>query len=355
MKRLLTFDDVQILPKISYNISRDIGVDLSTQFTKNYKIQIPLIAAPMDTVCGSDLANALMDIGGVGILHRFNTIDEAVSEAYKVAHHGTGPVASSIGATGDFKERAVELLKVGVNVLLIDVAHGHHINVKNAIEYLQTLRTLYSFDIIAGNIATERGYRDLCNWGADAVRAGVGGGSACETRLRTGIGVPQWQMIYDIHKDRMTNWSSTEEYNLLHSIPLISDGGIRYPGDVAKALAAGAESVMLGSLFSGTDESPGEIFVGGEFPTNKMYKMFRGSASATIKMEKTGTANHVEGASKMVEMKGSVKSVVKTIMDGVTSCMSYVGATNLNGLKQNAEFIEITQSGIIEARPHMLR
>jgi IMP dehydrogenase len=195
-------------------------------------------------------------------------------------------------------------------------------------------------DIIAGNIATADAANDLQEWGADALRVGIGGGSVCETRIRTGVGVPQLTAV--------------DEISYITEIPIISDGGIRYPGDVVKALAAGADTVMVGSLLSGTDEAPGEMFVGGQWPNTKNFKMFRGSASATIKMEKNGHSNHVEGAAKMVEHKGSVIRVIDDIMDGVTSAMSYLGVSDIEEICEVAEFVKISNAGLHEAHPHLL-
>jgi len=344
---MITFDDVQIIPRLSTVPSRKL-IETKTRFTRTFNIDIPLVAAPMDTVCGSDLAIALMKLGGVGILHRFNSISEAVAEAQMVAtmtmhtQSTKYPVASSIGATGDYQERAVALLDAGANVLLIDVAHGHHSNVANAIEWLKGhLYPRYEFDIIAGNVATEEATIYLEDAGADAIRVGVGGGSVCETRIRTGVGVPQLTSVL-------------LAVSAVKNVPVISDGGIRYPGDVAKALAAGADSVMIGSLFAGTEESPGEILIGGKWPNNQRMKIYRGSASATIKMEKTSELNNVEGATKVIPMKGTLASVVHDIMDGVQSSMSYVGATNLGDFYNYSQFVKITSSGLTEAHPHLL-
>jgi IMP dehydrogenase len=221
------------------------------------------------------------------------------------------------------------------------VAHGDHVHVQHALDWLNRLSNRGSFDVIAGNIATADAARRLEDWGADALRVGIGGGSMCETRVRTGIGIPQFSAICDVVE--------------VANVPVISDGGIRYPGDVAKALGAGCDSVMIGSLFAGTDESPGDIFISGQWPHNKKMKMFRGSASATAKMAVNGNTEHVEGASRLVESKGSVKKVIRDIEQGVRSAMSYVGASNLSQFRQAAKFVKITNAGLIEAHPHGLR
>ncbi len=342
----VTFDDVQLVPKYSEIESRST-VDTTAQLTRNFKIDIPLIAAPMDTVCGVDMAVAMHKAGGIGALHRFMPLSEQEDAVWNIhsltLSHGKSPIiCASIGANGDSIRRAEISIENGANIILVDVAHGHHINMRRTLEELIKLRTRLNVkvDFIAGNIATAEAARDLESWGADALRVGIGGGSVCETRIRTGVGIPQITTI-QLVRTRTT-------------LPIISDGGIRYPGDIAKALAAGASTVMVGSLLAGTDEAPGEIFIAGQWPNNKRYKMYRGSASATIKMEKTGATQHVEGASKMVECKGPVNNVIGDLMDGVTSAMSYLGASTIPELWAKSSFVRISNAGLREAHPHLL-
>jgi IMP dehydrogenase len=341
----LTFDDVQLVPNYSEIESR---LDVTTQaaLTRNFKLDIPLVAAPMSTVCGFDMAVELMQRGAVGALHRFNTIEQSATDvrhlASRASRHGTStkkkiPVVASIGATGDYQARAEALLTAGANVLLIDVAHGDHIHVKRAIQWLNGLFDRRGFDIIAGNVATAKGARRLEEWGADAVRVGIGGGSMCETRIRTGVGVPQLQAVIDVIEDGAPL-----------SVPVISDGGIRHPGDVTKALAAGADTVMIGSLFAGTDESPGKVL---HLSGNTAVKVFQGSASIAQK----GSDYNVEGASTLIPLKGPVQQVVRSIMEGVRSSMSYVGASHLDEFYGKARFIQITSNGLAEAHPHGVR
>lgn len=341
MKQYLTFDDVQLVPRYSEILSRR-NCSLDMPFTRNYQVQLPIIAAPMDSVCEYEMAKELANHGAVGCVHRFLTIEEQTKIAKSLwSNVSHNVICMAIGATGDYLERASALLENHVNVLIIDVAHGHHIHVKNAITELAKLKSRYSFDIVAGNIATQEAARDLYDWGADALRVGIGGGSVCETRLRTGIGVPQLAAIENV-------------YNSGVPIPIIADGGIRNIGDIVKAIAAGASTVMLGSLLAGTEESPGQIFVSGIWPNTKTYKVYRGSASATQKLEKNGNSLHVEGASKMVEYKGNVGKIISDIRDGITSAMSYLGVDSLINLQWHAEFIQITPAGITEAKPHLL-
>lgn len=355
MKQGLTFDDVQIVPKYSEVGERD-SVNTETSFTKSFKLCIPLVASPMDTVCDETMAFALWRLGGVGVIHRFMPIEKQVESVktlvrmcgeFYSSEGGDGrpeffsAIAAAVGVNGDAQERFEKLLDVGVNVFVIDVAHGHHKLVKVALEWMNKQSTRSKFDVIAGSIATKEAALDLQEWGADGLRVGVGGGSVCETRIRTGIGVPQLESVMEVVS--------------VANVPVISDGGIRYPGDVAKALAAGADSVMIGSLFAGTDEAPGEHFIAGEWPYNKRMKVYRGLASATTKLKYTGAASHVEGASKMIESRGPVGRIVTDLVDGLTSSMSYVGATNLEQFRAQSRFIQITPSGLAEAHPHLLR
>lgn len=350
-----TFDDVQIEPKYSDIESRS-ECDVSTMFSRNHKMKIPIVASPMDTVCEAQMAMTLLELGGVGVIHRFMSVDNQASNVKDVAlvarelntfakEEGEEEtkyiIAAAVGVNGDSEIRARKLIEAGANALVIDVAHGHHVNVKRMMEYLLKLKNVYDFDIVAGSIATHKAAQDLRDWGADALRVGVGGGSVCETRIRTGIGVPQLQSILDI------GWTG--------NIPIISDGGIRYPGDAAKALVAGADSVMIGSLFAGTEEAPGEVFIGGQWPDNKRFKVYRGLASATTKIKYTGAVSNVEGASRMVENRGPVHTIVNDIVEGIQSSMSYVGARNISEFRANAHFIGITNAGLTEAHPHGLR
>ena len=344
MREGLTFDDVQIEPRYSDIEGRD-SAEIDTLFTRNYGIMVPFIASPMDTVCDHEMAAALLKVGGVGVIHRFMPIEQQVASVKKLVGNPPFPgkppvpVAVAIGVNGDSKERAGRLIDAGATVLVIDVAHGHHKLVKEMLNWL-TLSGC-ECDIVAGSIATKEAALDLQEWGADALRVGVGGGSVCETRIRTGIGVPQLESVIEVAS--------------VAKVPVISDGGIRYPGDIAKALAAGADSVMIGSLFAGTDEAPGEMFIAGEWPYTKRMKIYRGLASATTKLKYAGAASHVEGASKMIEARGPVESIIKDLADGLTSSMSYVGAHNLSEFRSRSRFIRITPSGLAEAHPHLLK
>jgi IMP dehydrogenase len=339
----LTYDDIQLCPSYSEIESRS-QIDLTTQLSTNYMLRVPLIASPMDTVCESEMAITMAELGGVGIIHRFMTIYDQVDEVYRVSEgmiyanrdmweDTTFPIAAAIGANGDYLERAQELTKAGANVILIDVAHGHHKFVKDAIRNLK--KNLPSYvDIIAGNVATYEGARDLADWGADSIRVGIGGGSLCTTRIKTGFGVP--------------NVTSLVECSSATSVPIIACGGIRSSGDIAKALAVGASSVILGSLLAGTKEAPGQYI---EKPGG-LYKRYRGAASLETKSTHNQALRNVEGESTLVPFKGGTKFIVDGLLDGLRSALSYAGA---NSLSEYAPYYNIvTQAGINEAKPHLL-
>lgn len=348
----LTYDDIQLIPEYSEVESRK-NINLETQLTTNYRIRVPLIASPMDTVCESPMAIALGEMGGVGCIHRFMTIDRQADEVWRVWRwffdpdsyqtngtlphdkftHPLRPIMAAVGATGDFVERAQALTEKGANVILIDVAHGFHKNVRDAIAVLKSKLPSH-VDIIAGNVANGRGARALADWGADAIRVGVGGGSLCTTRIKTGFGVPNVTALIESVKSV--------------PVPIIADGGIRTSGDIAKALAVGANSVMLGSLLAGTKEAPGQII---ETPRG-LYKRYRGAASLETKNTHGQEARNVEGEATTIPFKGGVEFVVEGLLDGLRSALSYGGARNLDEFFP--EYVVVTNAGVAEARPHLL-
>lgn len=338
-----TFDDVQIIPKYSEIKSREM-CDTTSWFTQQKTVKVPVISSPMSSVTGPEMLEELHNLGASGILHRFDSIETQWKHVMHLYNKGV-MFGVSIGVQPDDYRNVRSLVDHGANIVLIDVAHGHHKNVKDMIEYLHEIRKVTQyFDIIAGNVATAEGALDLQKWGADAIRVGVGGGAMCTTRITTGVGVPQLHAIQEIAR--------------AVKVPIIADGGIRTPGDVAKAIAAGADTVMLGSMLAGTKETPGDLVrlpqkdMNGEQAT---YKMFYGSASATQKqLSGKNSQSHVEGASTYVKYKGEVKHVIQSITDGLKSAMSYVGASTIAEFQAKAEFCHITPAGQREAQPHGL-
>ncbi len=470
IKEGLTFDDVLLVPKRSPIVSRS-QTDLRTKLSRNITLNIPIISANMDTVTESGMAIALAREGGVGIIHRFLTIEDQVDEILRVkrsesvmieqpytikpdvpmseakkamAEYGVSGllveeggklagiitrrditfennpkrkvselmtrdvitakagltieqakeilhkqrieklpvvddkkrivglitskdilkmehyphaskdrkgrllVGAAVGVKGDYLERTEALLEAGADVLVVDIAHGHSDNAINTVHMIK--KAFPDCELVAGNVATGEGARDLIKAGVDAVKVGVGSGSICITRVVTGSGVPQLTAVVDSVK-------VANDYG----IPVISDGGVRNSGDMTKALAAGASSVMIGSLFGGTDESPGKTLV----KNGKKFKMYRGMASFYASLgrkyreegpqvvDSDDLNDYVpEGVEAMVPYKGSVVEIVRQLAGGLRSGLSYCGAKTIPEMQKNAEFIKMTSAGFIESQPH---
>ncbi len=465
----LTFDDVLLVPKLSKITSRS-QTDLRTKLSKNISLNIPLISANMDTVTESAMAVSMARQGGIGIIHRFLTVQEEVNEVLKVKRSGSvmienpyviNPdktvkdalrymdekgisgllvvdddskligiltsrdvifeseaklvkdvmtrdvitarpgiegqeakeilsknrieklplvderghvkglitskdiknienypfaskdkkgrplVGAAVGVKGDFMDRTEALLEAGADVVVVDIAHGHSENAINTIKHIK--KAFPDSEVMAGNVATAGGVEDLIKAGVDAVKVGVGSGSICITRVITGSGVPQLTAILDCAK-------IGKEYD----VPIISDGGIRNSGDATKALAAGSSTVMVGSMFGGTDESPGSTVM----KNGKRFKIYRGMASfyaslgrktkenGTISIEDDLNDYVAEGVEAMVHYKGSVVDIVKQLKGGIRSGLSYCGATTINEMQENAEFVKISSAGFAESQPH---
>lgn len=362
----LTYNDVQIKPCYSEIKSRS-NCDISTKLTREKSIDSPIVASPMDTVCGTDMAFELWRLGGFGFIHRFDNLEEQLKSVKRVddkirnylktlnqpkreitfeetkALKRPIDIGVSIGVNGNYLKVAKKLIDSGATVILIDVANGNHLHVKKALEELNSKWP--SFPFVAGNVATKEGTKNLIDWGASAVRVGIGGGSVCSTRVRTGIGVPQLSSVIKACEIR-------DEID--KEVPIIADGGIKNPGDLAKALAAGADTGMMGSVLSGTKETPGSLMRKGRFPNEKLYKKYMGSASFENKRKRGEDTDNIEGNSKTVEYKGKVKRIFKGLKEGLQSSMSYVNAKNITQFKENSTFIRVTNSGHVEGTPHGL-
>ena len=467
----VTFDDVLLVPKYSKITSRS-DTDLSTKLSRNISLNMPLISANMDTITESSMAVTVAREGGIGIVHRFLTIQQQVNEVLKVKRSGSiiieNPytinseltikdafsimnekqvsgllvtdsnskiigilterdvlfesshssklvkelmtkdvvtaklgvdleqvkeilkhnrieklpivednnyvkglitsqdisnlekyphaskdkkgrplVGSAVGVKGDFMERTEALIEAGVDTIVVDIAHGHSENAINTVKNIK--KAFPDCELIAGNVATAEGTEDLIKAGVDAVKVGVGSGSICITRVITGSGVPQLTAVYDCAKVGND-----------HDIPIISDGGTRNSGDATKALAAGASSIMVGSILGGTDESPGSTIT----KNGKRFKIYRGMASLAASMgrrsKETGTFELAddlndyvaEGVEAMVPYKGSVTEIITQITGGIRSGLSYCGASNIKQMQENAEFIKISRAGFAESQPH---
>lgn len=333
--RGLTFDDVLIVPSKSDVRSRRIP-QLTSKLTKSITFETPIISANMDTITEADMAIAMQKLGAFGILHRFMPIEEQVAQVKRVKEAGFDHVGASIGVVDDYQTRAEALINAGVDVVTVDIAHGHSVTMIETTQWLK--KNFPKIQVIAGNIATPEGVVDLIEAGADAIKVGIGPGSMCTTRIITGCGVPQLTAIAICS-------AAASKYG----VPIIADGGIRTSGDIVKALAAGASSVMLGSMLSGTIETPGEIKAG--------KKQYRGMASKAAQVSWRGGVPEgmaPEGESTQVSVKGHVKDVILEITGGIRSGMSYVNATTLPELKEKARFMEMSASGASESRAHGL-
>lgn len=336
-----SFDDVLIVPKYNRILSRR-DVNFQTQVTTNYKLDIPIIAANMDTVCESTMAIAIGRLGGLGVIHRFLSIENQVEEVNKVKSHNL-ITAAAIGVK-DYEERVKALAKAGINILVLDVAHGHSKRVGKTLDYIKA--TYPKIDVMVGNIATKDAAEYFISKKADAIKIGIGPGSMCTTRIMAGAGVPQLSAIMDAYEASQGR------------VPLCADGGLKNSGDIVKAIGAGADTIMSGSFFSGTTESPGEVIK----IKDKDYKDYRGMASylATVKkMDLDGSKNeevvHVEGEMTKIPFKGPVTPIINRLLGGLASGMTYVGAKNIEALKGKADFIEISSAGYHESQAHGLK
>lgn len=346
MKEALTFDDVLLVPQKS-NTSPS-QVDVSIFLTKKLKLEIPIISAAMDTVTESGMAVALGKLGGLGIIHK-NMSDAAQAAEVKKAKAKGVKVGASVSVGDDAIKRAQVLAKAGVDVIAIDVAHGHFYKVAETIKKLKKILPK-NILIIGGNVVTSEATANLIKAGADIIKVGVGPGAICTTRVVAGTGMPQLTAIDEAVK--IARKTKT---------PVIADGGIKYSGDIVKALAAGASAVMIGSLLAGTDESPGKIIT----KAGKKIKMYRGMGSMEamakgskdryLQSDKNKKEVIPEGVVGYVSYKGKLENVIGQMVGGVKQGFGYCGAKNITELHKKAQFVKITTAGLKESHPHGLQ
>ena len=347
----LTYDDVLLLPDASEVVPSEVIT--RTRLTRNIEIDIPIASSAMDTVTESKMAIAMAAAGGIGIVHRNLSIEDQVKEVKNVlTANKDGLVGAAVGVGDDGFARAKALIEAGVNVVVVDTAHGHHRAVLEAIERIR--KEFKDIDIIGGNVATRAGAQALINAGADAVKVGVGPGSICTTRVVAGVGVPQITAIMEAHKATVKA-----------GIPLIADGGLQYSGDIPKAIVAGADCVMLGSLLAGCDESPGEII---EIDGRK-FKGYRGMGSLGAMQSRGEIKSYSkdrymqddvlsedklvpEGIEGKVKYRGPVANVLHQLVGGLRSGMGYAGARTIYDLQKNGHLVQITSAGLQESHPH---
>jgi IMP dehydrogenase len=332
-KEQLCFDDILMVPQHS-DIESRRQINLTMKLGSNATLDLPVIAAPMDTVCETEMAIVMAQNGGVGILHRFMSIWNQVEMVKQASKNGLA-VGASVGAKGDYLDDVKKLVDAGACVILVDTANGHSEYAINAVSQIR--ESFPTIHIMAGNVATSSGFLALSKAGANSIRVGIGGGSVCTTRIVSGHGVPTLASVIDCKKIK-------EEHSL--DTAIIADGGIRNTGDMIKAFAAGADAVMVGSMLAGTEEAPGSVMIN----ENGKYKAFRGMASREANEGKDIAV--AEGASTLIKYKGSVLDILSDIKGGLGSGCSYSGVKNLSDLYENSLYIKVSSNTVGENKPH---
>ena len=344
IKEALTFDDVTLVPKYSSVLPSDVIT--KTSLSKNLQLKIPLITSAMDTVTESKMAIAIAKAGGIGVIHRNLDIKKQILEIKKVKSQKL-LVGAAVGAGDNEFIRAKKILKENIDLIVVDTAHGHTKKVGEIITKIKKIKPK-KVTLCAGNVATSEAASFLVKLGVDIIKVGIGPGSICTTRLVAGIGVPQLSAILNVKKGLKKK-----------KVSIIADGGIKFSGDIAKALAAGADAVMIGSLFAGTDEAPGKIIK----KNGKLYKSFRGmgsigamnkgSADRYYQIKQKDKSKYVpEGVEGFVKYKGKVDKIFYKLIGGLKSSMGYLGAKKLNLLRTNPKFVKITKAGFYESMVH---
>ncbi len=338
----LTFDDVLLLPQYSDVLPSQTNISL--KLTEKILLKVPFLSSAMDTVTESKMAIAIAKEGGLGVIHRNLEIKQQAREILKVKKKKLF-VGAAVGTNKDDIERTRHLIDNGCDLIVIDTAHAHS---EKVIKMLASIKKLCKIPICVGNIATGKAAKKLYDIGADIIKVGIGPGSICTTRMVSGVGVPQISAIMEVKKALKNK-----------KIKIISDGGIKFSGDIAKALAAGADAIMMGSIFAGTEESPGKKFK----IKGKIYKNYRGMGS--IGAMSAGSANRYfqqnyknknkfvpEGVEGRVVYKGDVSKIIYQLQGGLRSSMGYIGAKKLDQISRNAKFIKITKAGFYESMVH---
>ena len=346
IKEALTFDDVTLVPKYSEILPSE--VDTSIKLTNNLKLRIPLLSSAMDTVTESKMAIAIAKAGGLGVIHRNLDIKTQISEIKKVKIKKL-LVGAAVGAGPSEFKRADAILKENIDMIVVDTAHGHTKKVSEIIKFIKKRKNKKTA-LCAGNIATPEAAKFLLKLGVDIIKVGIGPGSICTTRLVAGIGVPQLSAILTVRNGVKNK-----------NVKIISDGGIKYSGDLAKAFAAGADAVMVGSLFAGTDETPGKLIKRG----GKLFKSFRGmgsvgamnkgSADRYFQSKQKDISKYVpEGVDGFARYKGKVEKIIFKLIGGLKSSMGYLGSKQIKYLRNKPQFVKITKAGFYESMVHNL-
>ncbi|HIF62173.1 MAG TPA: guanosine monophosphate reductase [Candidatus Pelagibacter sp.] len=344
IKEALTFDDVTLAPRYSEVLPSD--VDTKIVLSKNLTLKIPILSSAMDTVTESKMAIAIAKAGGIGIIHRNLDIKKQIYEINKVKKKNL-IVGAAVGAGPKEIKRAEAILKEKVDLIVVDTAHAHTKKVSEIIKKIKKKKSKHT-TLCAGNIATAEAAKFLIKLGVDIIKVGIGPGSICTTRLVAGIGVPQLSAILEVKKGTKNK-----------KVSIISDGGIKFSGDIAKALSAGADAVMIGSLFAGTKETPGKLIK----KNGQLYKNFRGmgsvgamnkgSAERYFQKIQQDTSKYVpEGVEGLVKYKGDLKKIIYKLIGGLKSSMGYLGAKKIINLRNKPKFLKITKAGFYESMVH---
>ena len=344
IKEALTFDDVTLAPRYSEVLPSD--VDTKIVLSKNLTLKIPILSSAMDTVTESKMAIAIAKAGGIGVIHRNLDIKKQIYEINKVKKKNL-IVGAAVGAGPKEIKRAEAILKEKVDLIVVDTAHAHTKKVSEKIKKNKKKKSKHT-TLCAGNIATAEAAKFLIKLGVDIIKVGIGPGSICTTRLVAGIGVPQLSAILEVKKGTKNK-----------KVSIISDGGIKFSGDIAKALAAGADAVMIGSLFAGTKETPGKLIK----KNGQLYKNFRGmgsvgamnkgSAERYFQKIQQDTSKYVpEGVEGLVKYKGDLKNIIYKLIGGLKSSMGYLGSKKIINLRNKPKFLKITKAGFYESMVH---
>ena len=344
IKEALTFDDVTLVPKYSEILPSE--VDTSIKLTDTLKLNIPLLSSAMDTVTESKMAIAIAKAGGLGVIHRNLDIKKQIQEIKKVKKQKL-LVGAAVGTGLKEFHRAELIIKGKVDMIVVDTAHGHTKKVSEMIKFIKKKKSK-KICLCAGNIATPEAAKFLLKLGVDVIKVGIGPGSICTTRLVAGIGVPQLSAILNVRNGIKNK-----------NVKIISDGGIKYSGDLAKAFAAGADAVMIGSLFAGTDETPGKLIK----KNGKLFKSFRGmgsvgamnkgSADRYFQSKQKNNSKYVpEGVEGFAKYKGKVENIVFKLIGGLKSSMGYLGSKQIKYLRNKPQFVKITKAGFYESMVH---
>ena len=344
IKEALTFDDVTLAPNYSQILPAQVKT--LTKLSKNLTLKIPILTSAMDTVTEAKMAIAVGKIGGIGVIHRNLSIEEQIKEIRKIKSKKL-LVGAAVGASLQEHIRAQKILKENIDLIVVDTAHGHTKKVADIVKKIKKLKPKKT-TLCAGNVATAEAAKFLIRLGVDIIKVGIGPGSICTTRLVAGIGVPQLSAILNVRKGIGRNKTT-----------LIADGGIKFSGDIAKALAAGADAVMIGSLFAGTDEAPGKLIK----RNGKLFKNFRGmgsvgamnkgSADRYFQNKQKDTSKYVaEGVEGFVKYKGSVSKIIYQLVGGLKSSMGYLGSLKVTDLRRKPKFFRITKAGFYESMVH---